>query len=357
MSLFDSTSFDHHELVSFCSDEKTGLKAIIAIHNTNRGPALGGCRFWNYTSEEEAIKDALRLSRGMTYKSALANLQLGGGKAVIIGDSTKIKTPALMQAFGRFVEKLNGLYITAEDVGTSPQDMEHINKETSHVVGLDNSTGGSGDPSVLTAYGVYLGIKAACAKKLNKHELQGVKIAVQGLGHVGSYLVERLVNDGAIVTVADINQENVAHIVEKYQVKTVAPEEILYQECDVLSPCALGGIVNDTTIGKLKCKIIAGAANNQLAEPIHGDLLKEKGILYAPDYLINAGGLINVTFEGPNYDKSKVMILVEGIYNTLHEIISYAEQHNISTNRASDIIAESRFLNLEYNWGKDKIRA
>lgn len=357
MSLFNNASFDNHELVSFCSDPETGLKAVIVIHNTNRGPALGGCRFWNYTSEEEAITDALRLSRGMTYKSALANLDLGGGKAVIIGDASKIKTPELMQAFGRFVQKLNGLYITAEDVGTSPADMENIRKETQHVVGLENVDGGSGDPSVLTAYGVYLGIKAACEKKLNRKDLNGVRIALQGLGHVGTLLLDRLINDGALVTVADINQENVERVTKKYNIQSVSPDKILYQDCDVLSPCALGGIVNDTTIDKLNCKVIAGAANNQLAENYHGDLLMKRGILYAPDYLINAGGIINVTFEGPNYNKAKVMALVEGIYHTLEEVLIYAEKNNISSNRASDAIAESRFMQLESNWGRNRLRA
>lgn len=344
MGLFNNKSFDNHKLISFCSDPQTGLKAIIAIHNTNRGPALGGCRFWNYSSEEEALEDALRLSRGMTYKSALANLNLGGGKAVIIGDPQKIKTPELMRAFGSFVEKLNGLYITAEDVGTSPADMENIHQKTNHVVGLENNNGGSGDPSILTAYGVYLGIKAAAFKHLNAKTLSGTKVALQGLGHVGTYVLERLVNDGADVTVADINQDRVSEIISKYKVKSSSTDGILFQDCDILSPCALGGVINDETLGKLKCKIIAGAANNQLAEPRHGDELAKRGILYAPDYLINAGGLINVTFEGPNYDKAKVMTLVEGIYDTLLEILSYAEKNNISSNRASDAIAESRFM-------------
>ncbi|WP_010299958.1 Glu/Leu/Phe/Val family dehydrogenase [Candidatus Odyssella thessalonicensis] len=357
MALLSNTSFDNHELVSFCADAETGLRAIIAIHNTNRGPALGGCRFWNYASEEDAIRDALRLSRGMTYKAALANLQLGGGKAVIIGDSSKIKTPELMRAFGRFVEKMGGIYITAEDVGTSPADMENIRLETRHVVGLENSDGGSGDPSIITAYGVYVGIKAAVARKLKTDSLRGVKVAVQGLGHVGSYVVERLVKDEAVVTVADINSENVKNAVDKYKVTSVAAEEILYQECDVLSPCALGGIINDTSIDKLKCKIIAGAANNQLSEARHGDELKKRAILYAPDYVINAGGLINVTFEGPNYNKDKVIKLVDGIYDTLNEILSYAEDKNISTNRASDLIAESRFQDIENKWGSNKLSA
>lgn len=357
MALLSNTSFDNHELVSFCSDAETGLRAIIAIHNTNRGPALGGCRFWNYASEEDAIRDALRLSRGMTYKAALANLQLGGGKAVILGDSSKIKTPELMRAFGRFVEKLGGIYITAEDVGTNPADMENIHLETKHVVGLENSDGGSGDPSIITAYGVYIGIKAAVTRKLKTDSLKGVKVAVQGLGHVGSYVVERLVKDEAVVTVADINSENVKNAVDKYKVTSVAPEAILYQECDVLSPCALGGVINDATIDKLKCKIIAGAANNQLSETRHGDELKKRDILYAPDYVINAGGLINVTFEGPNYNKDKVLKLVDGIYDTLNEIIHYAEDKNISTNRASDLIAESRFQCIENKWGSNKLSA
>lgn len=357
MTVFTNNAFDKHQLVCFEYDPITNLKAIIAIHNTNRGPALGGCRFWNYQDEAEAVNDVLRLSRGMTYKSALANLDLGGGKAVIIGDASKIKTPELMKAFGRFVDKLNGLYITAEDVGTSPADMEHIHTQTNHVVGLDNKNGGSGDPSVLTAYGVYIAMKTSYKKLTGTDSLNGVKVAMQGLGHVGCYVLDHLTKEGAHVVVADINEKNVAKIVQEYGIKSVSPSEILFEKCDILSPCALGGIVNDSTINQLQCKIIAGAANNQLLEARHGDLLKDKGILYAPDYLINVGGLINVTYEGPAYNIDTVKKHVDGIQDTLMEIYDLAESENISSNRASDKIAESRFVNIDSHWQENRIRA
>ncbi len=347
MTVFTNHAFDKHQLICFANDPETNLKAIIAVHNTNRGPALGGCRFWNYQNEQEAIDDVLRLSRGMTYKSALANLNLGGGKAVIIGDPRHIKTPQLMQAFGRFVNKLNGLYITAEDVGTSTADMESIHQETSHVVGLDNKNGGSGDPSIFTAYGVYIGIKTSYQKKTGKNSLSGAKVALQGLGHVGSYLLKHLHDDGAEVIVADLNKENVERVTQQYGVKSVDVSQILYEECDILSPCALGGVINDKTIDSLRCNVIAGAANNQLLEARHGDLLKEKGILYAPDYLINAGGLINVSYEGEHYNPQIVKEHVDGIHDTLMEIYNLAEEKNISSNRASDMVAESRFMNNE----------
>lgn len=344
MTVFTNHAFDKHQLLCFANDPKTGLNAIIAIHNTNRGPALGGCRFWNYQNEQEAINDVLRLSRGMTYKSALANLKLGGGKAVIIGDPKEIKTPQLMQAFGRFVDKLNGLYITAEDVGTSPTDMENIHTETNHVVGLENNNGGSGDPSIFTAYGVYIGIKTSHQRRTGKTSLSGAKVALQGLGHVGTYLLKHLLDNGAEVIVADINKDHVDAVTKQYGVKSVDANQILFEECDILSPCALGGVINDQTINKLNCKVIAGAANNQLLDVRHGDLLKERGILYAPDYLINAGGLINVSYEGANYDALAVETHVNGIHDTLMEIYDLAEKKNISSNRASDMVAESRFM-------------
>lgn len=343
MTVFSAPDFDNHELVAFCSDEQTGIKVIIAIHNTNRGPALGGCRFWNYDTEEEAVTDALRLSRGMTYKSALANLQLGGGKAVVIGNPKTDKTPEKMRAVGRIVEKFNGLYITAEDVGTSTQDMAEIYKETKHVVGLENKMGGSGDPSIVTAFGVYKGIKAIVKHRYDKDSLQGLKIAVQGLGHVGMSLIGRLHEEGAILIVSDINSQNVEEAISKYGVQAVDPLSIYSVDCDIFSPCALGGVINDETINQFKCKIIAGAANNQLAQQRHGDLLMEKGILYAPDYLINAGGLINVAHEGPGYNRDKVFEHVAGIYDTLLEILHVAEKQKITTNAASDHIAEQRF--------------
>lgn len=342
MSIFQTPDFDQHELVAYCVDESVGLKAIIAIHNTHRGPALGGCRIWQYANEDEATRDALRLSRGMTYKAALANLNLGGGKAVIIADPKTPRSPEMLQAFGRFVDRFNGSYITAEDVGTSPQDMAEIQKGTSHVVGLETN-GGSGDPSIVTAFGVYQGIKGSAFHRYGTDSLNGIKVALQGLGHVGMYLAERLHKEGAILTVTDINVENVNKVVEKYGATAVKPEDIYSVDCNIFSPCALGGIINDETIPQFKCQIIAGASNNQLLNRSHGDILMQKGILYAPDYLINAGGLINVSYEGPNYDKEIVMAHVAGLRDTLLEIFQTAEEQKISTSAASDQIAENRF--------------
>lgn len=343
MSVFDAHDFDGHEQVIFCYDAASGLKAIIAIHNTNLGPALGGCRYWPYASEKEAIKDVLRLSRGMTYKAALANLELGGGKAVIIGDPKKEKTPEKLRAFGRFVERLNGLYCTAEDMGTSPQDMSIIAEVTSHVVGKETKEGGSGDPSILTALGVFAGIEACVYYKLGKSDLKGVSVALEGLGHVGLDLARRLAEAGATLIVTDINDAVVAEVVHRYGATPVGPEEIFDCEADVFSPCALGGILNDDTIPRLKCKIIAGSANNQLAEPYHATALEKRKILYAPDYIINSGGLINVTYEGPNYDIKTVMNHVNGIYFTLLEIFETAKAYNMTTSDASDHIARDRF--------------
>lgn len=345
MTVFLAPDFDQHELVAYNYDESLGLKVIIAIHNTNRGPALGGCRLWHYQNEEEATRDVLRLSRGMTYKAALANLNLGGGKAVILADEKQTKTPEMFRAVGRLVERFNGRYITAEDVGTSPQDMAEIYKETKHVVGLDASgmKGGSGDPSILTAYGVYHALKGCAQYRYGSDSLSGVKIAIQGLGHVGMLLIDHLHKEGADLIVSDINQANVQEMIEKYNVRSVAPEEIYSAECDIFSPCALGGVINDDTITKFKCQIIAGASNNQLLTRAHADMLKNRGILYAPDYLINAGGLINVSYEGPKYDRAVVMKHVEGIRDTLIEILKTAEEQNISTSAASDQIAEQRF--------------
>jgi len=357
MTVFSNKAYDNHELVCFESDSATGLRAIIAIHNTNRGPALGGCRFWNYTNEQQAIDDVLRLSRGMTYKSALADLNLGGGKAVIIGDANKIKTPALMKAFGKFVEKLNGMYITAEDVGTSPADMDQIYTETKHVVGLDHNKGGSGDPSVLTAYGVFIGIRTSYKRLTGKDDLAGVKVALQGLGHVGYYVLQHLIDAGSDVIAADINEKNVLRAKNEFGVKTVDPQDILFESCDILSPCALGGVINDNTIDKLGCKIIAGAANNQLADAKHGDKLRQMGIMYAPDYLINAGGLINVSFEGPDYNLDLVKKHVHGIQSTLNEIYDLADKEGISSNRASDQVAESRFMGMKLKFQDKRVCA
>lgn len=343
MSIFDAHDFDGHEQVTFCYDAASGLKAIIAVHNTNLGRAVGGCRFWPYASEEEAIKDVLRLSRGMTYKAALANLELGGGKSVIIGDPYKDKTPEKLRAFGRFVNRLGGLYSTAEDVGTSPADMTIIHQETPYVMGLEKKEGGSGDPSIMTALGVFAGIRACVFYKLGKSDLQGIRVGVEGLGHVGLDLVRRLSEAGASLIVTDINDTLVQKVVHQYGAKAVSPDEIFSSDIDVFAPCALGGIINDETIPQLKCQIVAGSANNQLAEVYHAGALEKRKILYAPDYIINAGGLINVTYEGPNYDLEAVTNHVQGIYYTLLEIFETAKAYHMTTSDASDRTARERF--------------
>ncbi|MBL4654577.1 MAG: Glu/Leu/Phe/Val dehydrogenase, partial [Bacteroidia bacterium] len=280
--------FDH-EQVEFCHDEETGLKAIIAVHSTVLGPALGGTRMWSYKSEEEAVRDVLRLSRGMTYKASISGLELGGGKAVIIGNSKKIKSEALMKSYGRFVDNLKGKYITAEDVGTSEQDMIYISSETKHVTDIPESMGGSGDPSPVTAYGTYMGMKASVKEMWGNDDLNGKTIAVQGVGHVGQYLVEYLSKENARILVCDINEDNLKSVTDNFKnVSVVSPEEIYNVKMDIYSPCALGATINTETLNQLTCSIIAGAANNQLEdENIHGKMVIEKGILYAPDFLIN----------------------------------------------------------------------
>lgn len=341
MPLFDHPEFDAHEEVVFCHDPDSGLKAIIAIHNTNRGPALGGCRMWPYASEEEALTDALRLSRGMTYKSALANLAYGGGKAVIIGDSHSMKSEALFRAMGRFVESLGGRYAIAEDVGISVGDVEIMAQETSHVAGV--RAGGVGDPSPATAYGVYMGIRAAVAHRLGKSSLNGVTVAVQGVGHVGAYLCDYLAKDGAKLIVTDIDEDQVQRIVAEYGARAVAPDAIIGVDADVFAPCALGAVINDDTLSILKAGIVAGSANNQLAEPRHGDALTSRGILYAPDYVINAGGIIIISHEGPAYNEREGFAHVAQIHDTLIEIFKHAEKNGIPTSSAADRLAEARF--------------
>lgn len=342
--VFDTHEFDGHEQVTFCYDESSGLKAIIAIHNTNLGPALGGCRFWPYASEADALKDVLRLSRGMTYKAALANLPLGGGKSVIIGNPTTEKTPEKLHAFGRFVERLNGRYITAEDVGTSIEDMSTISKATRYVAGRDAQEGGSGDPSALTAFGIFMAIRACVYYRMGKTDLSGVKVAVAGLGHVGTDLVRQLSEVGVSLIVADINEATLQKVAKQFGATAVGVEEIFAADVDVFSPCALGGILNDYTIPLLKCQIIAGSANNQLAEPYHAGALEARKILYAPDYLINAGGLINVASEGSTYNIKDVVAHVEAICQTLLEVFEIAKAHQITTSEASDRLARARFL-------------
>jgi leucine dehydrogenase len=346
-SVFSQITQMKHEQVMFCYDPEIGLKAIIAVHNTILGPALGGTRFWNYAKDEEALTDALRLSRGMTYKAAITGLHLGGGKAVIIGDSRKEKTEALFRRYGKFVNSLNGKYITAEDVGTSSQDMEWIARETKFVTGLPEYLGGGGDPSPFTAFGVYMGMKAAAKEAYGNDSLKGKKVIVQGVGHVGEYLVEHLVKEGAVVSITDIYEDRIAAVTKKHKVAAIQPEEVYQFDADIYAPCALGATINNDTIDHLKCHIIAGAANNQLKEEsIHGQLLLEKGILYAPDYLINAGGLVNVGAEWETYNRTRVQAECERIYDRTLQIFKYAKQKNIPTYKAANEIAEERLRSI-----------
>lgn len=349
MSVFSHQEFSHHEQVSFFHCEKTGLRAIIAVHNTNLGPALGGCRMWAYESDEQALRDVLRLSRGMTYKAAVTGLPLGGGKSVIIGDAKKIKTPDMMKAMGKAVETFNGRYIVAEDVGTSVEDMNNIHSQTKHVVGISHGGEGSGDPSPTTALGVYAGLKAAVRHRLGKGEIKGLKVAVQGLGNVGYNLCKLLSKDGAQLFVTDVQQDKVTSAVSEFGAKAVALNDIYSQDVDVFSPCALGATLNDISIKAMKAKVVAGAANNQLAEQRHGDMLRGLKILYAPDYVINAGGLINVYYEhlartaGKSYNRAEVVAHVQKIEETSELIFRRAEQEGISTSAAADRLAEQKF--------------
>jgi leucine dehydrogenase len=336
-------SLHNHEQVVFCQDEATGLKAIIAIHNTVLGPSLGGTRMWQYSSETEALNDVLRLSRGMTYKAAITGLNLGGGKAVIIGDSRKNKSEALMRRFGKFVNSLGGKYITAEDVGISTRDMEFVKMETDFVSGLPESMGGGGDPSPVTAYGVYMGMKAAAKELWGTDNLSGRKVAVQGVGHVGESLVNYLSKEGAKIYICDIYEDRIERIVKQYKVEVVEADNVYDLDIDIYAPCALGATVNDETLKRLKCSIIAGAANNQLAdEEAHGEMVMRKGILYAPDFLINAGGLINVYSELEGYNRERCMSRAENIYNTTLNIFKLSKEQNIPTYVAANRLAEKR---------------
>lgn len=336
-----------HEQVVFCQDAATGLKAIIGIHNTTLGPALGGTRMWHYTSHDAAIEDVLRLSRGMTFKSAIAGLNLGGGKAVIIGDSRTQKNEALLRRFGKFVDSLGGKYITAEDVGMGTKDMEYIHMETDHVTGLPEYLGGSGDPSPVTAYGVYMGIKASAKYLWGNDSLNGKTVAVQGAGHVGQYLIGHLVKEGAKVLVADIFEDRLKDCTSKYKVEVVDPESIYDQNMDIYAPCALGATLNDDTLERLKCSIVAGGANNQLKnEKEHGMKVIEKGIVYAPDFLINSGGIINVYGEIAGYNKDVAMEKTEYIYGVALEIFKHAADAKISTGDAAIEYARRRINSI-----------
>ncbi|MDX1503133.1 MAG: Glu/Leu/Phe/Val dehydrogenase [Thermoanaerobaculia bacterium] len=358
MELFEELTEMGHERVLVCSNPEVGLRAIIAVHSTVLGPGLGGVRMWPFESFEEAVIDALRLSRGMTYKAAAAGLNLGGGKAVIIGDSKKDKSEALFRSFGRYVESLNGLYITAEDVGTDMEDMELILTETRWVTGVSPAHGGSGDPSPVTAWGVLQGIKAALNWKFGSPEVHGRVIAIQGLGSVGSQMARYLSRDGAKVVAADIDSEAADRAQDDLGVEIVSTDEILEVECDVLAPCALGAILNAESIPKLRCGIVAGAANNQLAnEHRDGQALHDREILYAPDFVVNAGGLINVYNElSGGYNRERALRMTRGIYLNLMRVFEISRTKQIPTYIAADHLAEERIDTIRRlgsrHWGR-----
>ncbi|MDE0119606.1 MAG: leucine dehydrogenase [Bdellovibrionales bacterium] len=335
--------YGNHEQVMFFHEPSVNLKGIIAIHNTALGPAIGGCRMWPYASEKEALIDVLRLSRGMTYKSAAAGLEQGGGKSVIICDP-KHKTPELFKTFGRFIHSLNGVYITAEDVGTSVEDMQHIRATTPFVTGLSEQMGGSGDPSPFTAQSTLVGIKAAVSYKLNRESLEGLKVAVQGMGHVGGYLAEYLLKEGCQISICDIFERKAKDFQEKYpQVKVVDHQYIYDEDCDIFSPCALGSVISVETLKRLKCSIIAGAANNQLDKLEREYDLRKKNILYAPDFVINAGGVINVFVESQgSYTKEEVQKRIAKIYHVLKEIFTRSEEERKNPTDVAIEIANNR---------------
>jgi leucine dehydrogenase len=347
-SIFSQLEAFGHKKVVFCNDPDTGLKAIIAIHDTTLGPALGGTRMWAYKTEGDALRDVLRLSKSMTYKAAITGLNLGGGKAVIIGDSRKDKSEALLRKFGRFIKNLNGEFITAEDVGTNPKDMEYIRMETQYVTGVPESIGGSGDPSPITALGVFMGIKACVKQLYGNDSLAGRTIIVQGIGHVGENLVKLLRDENAKVYASDINEERVSQVSKKYGAEAVANNSIFDLNADIYSPCALGATINTQTINKLNCAIIAGSANNQLEdEHIHGQMLLEKGILFAPDYVINAGGIINCYSELMGFSKKRTLQLTENIYEATRNVLKLSAAENISTIDAANKIAENRIADIK----------
>lgn len=340
--IFDVLQSEDYEQIVFCQDQTSGLKAIIAIHDTTLGPALGGLRMWNYESEQEALTDVLRLAKGMTYKNAAAGLNLGGGKAVIIGNAKTDKSEALFRAFGRYVQSLSGRYITAEDVNTTVADMDFIHMETDYVTGVSPAFGSSGNPSPVTAYGVYRGMKAAAKWKFGTDSLAGKTVAVQGVGNVAYNLCRHLHEEGAHLIVTDINEEALKRAEADFGATVVKPDEIYAVECDIFAPCALGAVINDKTIPQLKAQIVAGAANNQLAEDRHGDVLDENGILYAPDFVINAGGVINVADELEGYNRERAMKKVELIYDNMMRVFEIAERDGVPTHVAADKMAEER---------------
>ena len=344
MNIFENLEKYNYEELVFFNDTETGLKAITCIHSTKLGPSLGGTRLWNYATEEEAIIDVLRLARGMTLKSAAAGLDLGGGKTVIIADPNKVKgNEVFWRSYGKFINSLNGRYITAEDVNTSPVEMDFVAKETNFVVGLRRK---SGDPSPMTAYGVYMSIKASAFKAYGNDNLSGKRVSIQGLGHVGMVLCDYLHKDGVELIVSDIDKEKVNNAIKLYNAKAVDVKDIYSQDVDIFAPCGLGAIINDDTIPQFKCKVIAGSANNVLKEAKHGKILKDKGIVYAPDYVANAGGVINVSSESTGYNYDDAKDATAKIYDRLLQIFETSDRENISTQEAADKVALDRIESL-----------
>ncbi len=343
MSVFEAPEFDHHEQVGFFNDEESGLRAIIAIHNTTLGPALGGCRMWPYESEAAAIRDVLRLARGMTYKAAVLDCGLGGGKSVIIGDSRQQKTPELLQAMGRAIATCNEQYIVGEDVGTNPDDMREMRRETHCVSCLRKEDGGYGDPAPMTALGVFSAIRAGVEEAFGSDDLDGVHVAVQGVGNVGYNLCRLLDEAGARLTICDVFPEQLERARSEISANVVDPDDIYDEPAEVFAPCALGGIINDGTIDRLKVRVVAGAANNQLDHDHHGDRLADRDIVYLPDYVANGGGLVSCAAEWYGTDPSLVPEQVRGIYQTCRRILDVARQDAITTGKAADRIAERRF--------------
>ena len=344
MNIFETIDKTEHEEVIFCHNKDAGLKAIIAIHNTILGPALGGLRMYPYATEEQALTDVLRLSRGMTYKAAVSGLNLGGGKSIIIGDPKTDKSETLFRSFGRFIDSLGGRYITAEDVGIDVNDMEYVFQETENVVGVHQMHGGSGDPSPFTALGTLQSIKASLEKKHGNQNIGDYSYAIQGVGHVGIELVKLIHAEGGKMFVTDVNQEALKICEEQYVCEVVGLDEIYEVDADVYCPCALGATVNDKTIDKFKFDIVCGSANNQLAETRHGDELEKRGIIYAPDYAVNAGGLMNVSIELEGYNRERALRMTRNIYYNIMNIFKIAERDNIPTWKAADRMGEERIV-------------
>ncbi len=347
LGVFEQVEKMGHEQIVFCHDEATGLKAIIGVHNTTLGPSLGGTRMWQYQDEAVALKDVLRLSRGMTFKNSIAGLNLGGGKAVIIGDARKHKTEALLRAFGKFVENLNGKYITAEDVGMTAKDMEHISATTKHVSGMPKSRGGLGDPSPWTAYSTYMGMKAAAKRAYGSDSLEGKRVSVQGVGHVSTYLIDYLTKEGAEIFATDIYEDKLKAISNSHNVKIVGLDEIYDLDVDIYAPCALGATVNDETLERLKCNIICGCSNNQLQqEKKHGDICLEKGIIYAPDFLVNSGGVINVYAEVIGASTAWTEDHLSSVYDQTLNIINKSFETGKNTQEVAMQIALDRIKSV-----------